>query len=272
MSNMMEKIAKLLAQAESTNIPEEAAAYTEKAQQLATMYAVDIEHARYRAAHKDDREELVTRRVAVGEPGRQHKNRFWVDLALAIARTNDVRCTIAGDNSAIWAYGYPSDIDVLEQLFVSLNVQMVDSCNRALRNGEHKELGVHGRTFRPNFYDGFVKEMDFRLMRARSEALAEKKKRDEEIASRIAATVADVAGDDAGSQQGEMSTALVMKKKTEAVAEYYKKTNNARGSYRTYGATTRNGAAQSLGRTAAQRASLGGGQGSLPGSRKALGK
>lgn len=262
---MLDKIAKLLAQAEGTNNADEAAAFTEMAQKLATMYAVDLEIARYRAANKDAREELTTRRVSVGEPGRQHKNRFWSDLALAIAAANDIRCTIAGDNSAIWAYGYPSDIDVLERLFASLNVQMVDGANRALRDGEHKKLGVHGRTFRPNFYDGFVREMGMRLFTARADALIERKRQDEEIAARFVATAADEP------EETTMTGALVMVKKSEAVSDYYNKTNNARGSYRSYGATTRNSAAAGMGRAAARNASLGGGAGALGGGKKAIG-
>lgn len=264
MSKQMERIAALLAQAESTDNDAEAAAFTEKAQQLATMYAVDIELARYKAAHKDDREELTTRRVQVGEPGRQHKNRFWTDLALAIAGNNDIRCTISGDNSAIWAYGYPSDIDVLEKLFVSLNVQMVDGANRALAAGKHKELGVHGRTFRPNFYDGFVREMGRRLSEARLRAMAERRAADEEIAQRVSAAA------DAPKSDEPLTGALVMVKKKEAVAEYYRANNNARGSYRSYGATTRNSGASGMGRQAARNASLGGG-GALAGQKKAIG-
>ena len=211
-AKMMEKIAGLLAHAEGTDNAEEAAVYTEKAQQLATMYAVDLELARYKAAHKSDMEEPVTRRVQVGEPGRQHKNRFWVDLWLAIAQNNDIRSTIAHDNAAVWAYGYPSDIDVAERLFVSLNVQMVDTCNRNLRAGVHKDLGVHGRTYRPNFYSGFVNEMTYRLYKARQAALEEQRERDENAARLVAAAEKDpeVEGK---ADEPVMTGALVMVKK-----------------------------------------------------------
>lgn len=272
-SKMMEKIAGLLAHAEGAGTPEEAATYTEHAQKLATMYAVDIELARYRAAHKDDREEPVTRRVNVGEPGRQHKNRFWVDLALAITSNNDIRCTIAHDNASIWAYGFPSDIDVMEKLFVSLNVQMVQQCNENLRAGVHKELGVHGRTYRPNFYEGFVREMSWRLMNARAQALDEQKERDANAARLVAAAAPPKElTEETAVAEPVMTGALVMVKKKEEVDEYYSKNSNARGSYKTYGATTRSGSAQEHGRQAARNASLGGGAGALGGNRKALGK
>ena len=275
MSNakMMEKIANLLAHAEAAGTPDEAATYTEKAQQLATMYAVDLAAARYRAATKGDREELITRRVEVGEKGRQHKNRFWVDLWLAIAQNNDIRSTIAHDNSAVWAYGFPSDIDVAEKLFVSLNVQMVGQCNENLRAGVHKDLGVHGRTYRPNFYEGFVQEMTWRLYSARTKALAEQKERDKNAARLIAAAAPPKElEEETKADEPAMTGALVMVKKKKEVDEYYRKNSNARGSYRTYGATTRSSGAQSHGRDAARNANLGGGAGALGGNRKALGK
>lgn len=266
---MMEKIAGLLAHAESTDNAEEAAAYTEKAQTLATMYAIDLELARYKAAHKDDREELTTRRIEVGEKGRTHKNRFWVDLALAIGYANDIRCTIAGDRSAVWAYGYPSDIDVMEKLFVSLNVQMVGQCNEALRRGDHHDLGVHGRTFRPNFYEGFVETMEWRLLRARNEALEEQKRRDREVAELIAAAPKDD-GDDIVAEP-VMTGALVMVEKKKSVEDFYTRTNNAKGTYRSYGATSYNGSAQRMGAEAARNASLGGSPAALGGNRKEIG-
>lgn len=268
----IETILKLLAQAEGTNNEEEAKAYTERAQHLATINAIELEMVYARQKDKVTREEPTVKTVKVGEPGREHKNRFWVDLYLGIARSNDIRSTISHDRANCHAYGYPSDIEVTEILFASLNTQMVSLANEALRKGEHRALGVHGRTFRNNFYEGFVRTIEDRLYKARNDALAEQRKRDEEIAERLAPVLKDAAAVPDLGDEPVITGALVMVKKTEAVNEYYasKTRGVVRGSYRSYGAGTKHYGAQRAGSQAGQSARIGN-QGAVGGHKKAIG-
>lgn len=267
----IDKILKLLAQAEGTSNEEEAKAYTEAAQHLATINAIELEMVYARQRDKEKREEITVKTVSVGEPGREHKNRFWVDLFLEIARSNDVRNTISGDRAKCHAHGYPSDIEVCEILFASLNTQMVSLANEALREGKHRELGVHGRTFRNNFYEGFVSSIGSRLAKARREALEEQKKRDDEIAERLSPLLAATATAPDLADEPAVTGALVMVKKKEAVDEYYSaKIKGLRGSYRSYGAGTKHYGSQAQGRAAGQRAQIGN-QGAVGGHKKAIG-
>lgn len=269
----IETILKLLAQAEGTTNEEEAKAYTERAQHLATINAIELEMVYARQRDKVAREELTVKRVQVGEPGREHKNRFWVDLFLVISEANDLRCTITWDRAACNAHGYPSDIEVAEILFASLNTQMVSLANEALRQGQHRQLGVHGRTFRNNFYEGFVNSIGYRLRKARAEALAEQKKRDAEAAALLEPVLAAAASASDVADEPVVTGALVMVKKSEAVGEYYQqkiKAAGVRGSYRSYGAGTKHYGSQAAGRAAGERARIGN-QGAVGGTKKAIG-
>lgn len=251
---------------------------TEAVQRLASTYAIDIERVRHMQKSKEQREELTSKRINVGEPGRQFKNRWWVDLFLAIARSNDLRCTISYDRSVVTAYGYPSDIRMAELLFVSLNTQMVGQCGAALRRGDHKALGVHGATYRLNFYEGFIQTIDYRLAKARRDVMAEQRARDESAAALFAPQMDDgsamdtvTAGDD-GSEQ-PMTAALVMVKKSQAVGDYYKKETDgklSRGGYRSIRPKTVNHSAAHHGRTAGNNASLGATRAVGGGARPAL--
>lgn len=275
---MLEKISKLLAQAEGTSNKAEAEAYSERAQFLAAQYSIDLELARYRQKSKTEREELTTKRIVTGEPNRQYKNRWWVDLFLEIARVNDLRCTIAWDRAAVHAYGYPSDIAVAEMLFASLNTQMVGLCGHALRRGDHKEIGVHGATYRLNFYEAFINEIGRRLQHARRQAMNEQRERDAAAATAqaFAATMEDgsaitevLDGDEA-----PVTGALVMVKKQEAVHDFYEKATAgklSRGGYRSIAPKTVSYGAQAHGRAAGSNASLGA-RGSLPGPRPSIGQ
>jgi hypothetical protein len=279
---MLEKIAKLLAQAEGTNNPAEAQAFTDKAFALAQAYNIDIAMAKARQKDRGKNEEVETRAIKVGEPGRKFKNMPWVDLFLAIARNNDVRCTIAHDRATVYAYGFPSDIDMCERLFASLNVQMVGQCNTALRDGVHKAQGVHGATFRPNFYVGFGNEISRRLHEARKNELerrAQEEKAEQERFAEMIAAAAPSTGfvEDAGTQaeldspqEESLSTELVLKAKVEQVDEFYRsKTGHLRGGYGGYSPNRSSYSAQGVGREAARKVSIGG-AGSLPGARKAI--
>jgi len=232
---------------------------TSRIQHFATIHSIDLERLRTAKNNRSKAAEPITRQIEVGERGRQHKNRFGVDMALAVGRNNDLMCTIAHDRSYVVAHGFETDIEFADALFKSLMTQMVMACNTSLANGEHKVIGVHGKTYRPNFYEAFIRRISSRLSDAKDKAIEDAKKQDEEIASRLTAAVGTEIITDTD-ESASTGTDMVLATKKEKVNKFYDETTKgklARGSYRSYGAGNKSYGAQDHGRTAANRASLG---------------
>ncbi len=232
---LVDKVGKLLAQAEGTDNEHEAAAFVERAQQLATEHAVDLELARSRqAARRGAAEPLVQERVDVGARGKRG-NRHRVLLYSVVARPNDVLVNVAHDSTYVLGFGHRTDLDVVERLWASLAVQMTVAAQRRLDAGEHRRAGVAAQTWRLSFYDGWVDAVGQRLAAAR-------------------ATVVEQAPATTGT-----STALVLRAKAERVQEFYAATSQARGSWRGpwSGRTAVDGQALARGRADGARADLG---------------
>lgn len=213
---VVDRVGKLLAQAEGTDNEHEAAAFVERAQQLATAHAVDLERARARQRDRQGRrteEPLVQDRLDVGERGRRG-NRHHVLLYVAVARANDVLVNVASDSTYVLGFGHRSDLEVVERLWASLAVQMTAAAARRLARGEHRFSGVAALTWRLSFYDGWISAVASRLLEARQRAVAE------QDAQRPAA-----GGD------GRSAT-LVLRAKGDRVREFYGSASQARGSWR----------------------------------------
>lgn len=255
MSDITEKIGKLLAQVEGTDNQEERDAFLSKAQTLATLYSIDLEMARQRQADKTKRETPTHRRIYLTDLGitaRQGLHRY-IFLFTAIADANDVECNIAHNSTYVIAFGFPSDIEVTERLFCSLVVQMVVECDAAIKRGEHKEAcptwvparfdrnynWVEGhyrtpdaRAFKGSFFDAF-------RSRVRSRLLAAKREAEQQV-------VVDT-------ETGQSTTgALVLRQKVDDVKDYYKANSTAKGTYR--GGTRYNASHSSAGHNAGTRA------------------
>jgi len=207
----LDRIGKLLAQAEGTDNEHEADAFVTRAQELATAYAVDLELARARQTALRLRgagaTELVQRQLSVGERGRRG-NRQLVLLYVVVAGANDVLVNVSQDSSFVLGFGYPDDLDVVEQLWASLATQMATAAGRRLRAGEHRAEGVPAISWRLSFYDGWVAAVQGRLTAARDRALA------------------------AHLPAGAGSGALVLRAKGERVREFHDGASQARGSWR----------------------------------------
>ena len=239
---LADKVGKLLAQAEGTDNEHEAAAFVERAQQLATAHAVDLERARQRQRSRQARgteEPMVQEQVEVGPRGRRG-NRHRVLLYSVVARANDVLVNVAHDSSYVLGFGHRSDLEVVERLWASLAVQMTVAAQRRLDAGEHRMAGVAAQTWRLSFYDGWAAEVGVRLSEARARAVAAP-------AQAPAAT------------SGEPSAALVLRAKSERVQEFYASASQARGAWRGpwSGRTQVSGRAQEAGRRDARAADLG---------------
>lgn len=237
---LVDRVGKLLAQAEGTDNEHEAAAFVERAQQLATEHAVDLELARARQRarqHRGGGEPLGQERLAVGERGRRG-NRHRVLLYTVVAAANDVMVNVAHDSSYVLGFGHRSDLEVLERLWSSLAVQMAAAAQRRMNRGEHRAAGVTGLSWRLSFYDGFIDAVGERLQRAR------------EVAIQQARPVERV---------GEPSAALVLRAKSERVKTFYDTASDAHGSWRGAwsGRTRSSRAARDSGRTDGARADLG---------------
>ena len=208
---LLDKIGKLLAQAEGTDNEHEAEAFVTRAQELATAYAVDLELARARQASRRLRaadDAFEQRRLSVGERGRRG-NRQLVVLYLVIAQANDVLVNVASDSTFVLGFGYPADLDVVERLWASLATQMATAAARRIRCGEHRALEVPAVSFRLSFFDGWSSAVQGRLTDARQRALAH-----------------------APQAPGVSSGALVLREKAARVRAFHDQASQARGSWR----------------------------------------
>ncbi len=210
---IIDKIGKLLAQAEGTTNEHEADAFVSRAQELATAYAVDLELARSRQAARRLRsaeEAFEQRTVAIGKRGRRG-NRQLVMLYVVVAAANDVLVNVAQDSTFVIGFGYAEDLEVVERLWASLATQMAGAAGRRLRDGEHQAAGVAAVSWRLSFYEGWLHAVQTRLEQARARVLSQPVQEGVE---------------------GATSGALVLRAKAERVREFHDGASQARGSWR----------------------------------------
>jgi hypothetical protein len=198
---MADKVRKLLTQAEDpAATPEEAQTFTMKAQQLMTKYAIDLAMISDAA----DAHELVERGWDVPGPYASHK----VTLINSVARANDCRVLysdLGGGRKHVQVIGFPDDVEWVEVLSRSLDLQMASALLTARRD---QPAGVHGRTFSVAFVQGFIAEVTRRLQDARRRAV------------RDASAAAGGSGDGGGGSSGP-SVALVLAGKQARVEEEF---------------------------------------------------
>ena len=251
----VDRISALLAKAERTDNPHEADAYLVKAQQLATAASIDLALARHRHRQRErEREQAggpIMRTVTIGEKGKR-ANPHLIALFVVVAHANDAQVDVATNSTYVVAYGLPSDLDVVDALFASLSVQMVEQAQTWLATGEWRETtyvrverryGFATRTKKPHtaqtarasFYRAYAARIAERLDEARAAAVAE------------------------ASATAGASTEVALRDKTAQVRAFHRHTSDARGSWRGYSGAARSdrGRAAAAGRTAAERARLG---------------
>ena len=261
-SSTLDKISKVLAQAERASTTEEASTFFAKAQSLATRYSIDLAVARQHVARSQQRETPIHRRITIGQP-RQAGNRHFVRLFLSIAHVNDVKANIATNSTSVYPYGFPSDLDVVEALYSNLATHMAESASRYLATGavrasmvgsssKAQHVRATAREARLSFYDSYVEAISRRLVVA------------QEAAERHAIRDLDAGGGAAA------STSLVLADKRAEVDDYYASNSDARGSWSGWkGRTHSVPSAAAAGSHAGQRARLTSGR-ALPGGAKAL--
>lgn len=233
----IDTVAALLSKAERTDNAAEADAYLAKAQQLATMHAIDLGLARNHAVRRHRAASPVQRQIHVGQP-RRHANTHLIALFVAIARANDVLIDIAHNNTYVIAFGLPDDVDTVEAIWLACAPRMVDDATRWVRSGAWRtdqavysgEFGEYvyrpatARSAKASFCEAFVARVGTRLREARTEAIS----------------TADVHAVAQGSQSGDAELVLVAK--ADQVRSFHSTASRARGSWRGYrGATTAGG-------------------------------
>ena len=253
-TTIADKIAKLLAKAESTT-PEEAEALVAKAQQLMSRWAIDEAMIDSLRNKKDQpAEQIVEKRIPL-------KGIYLVahlSLGHGVGRANNCRTLQSkGDksNGAIWFIGFESDVKRAEMILTSLLVQGVGALQQYVKTIPDYLPGWERYVMRRSFLQGFAEEVSYRLADAKKAAEVEYV---EEKAN---------AGEDAKTVSTSMEVALRDRKQlvNDWMDQRYGKLRSARG-----GRMQGNYNARSDGRAAGSRADVG--SPAVPTSRKALGR
>jgi hypothetical protein len=294
---LLTKIAALLRHAEKASTEEEAATYTKKAQALATRAQIDLEVARMHGDKNQRKPKLVQEVVEIGQRGKRGLHTY-VTLYSAIAGANGVTIDIAHDSTTVYPYGFDTDIEVVNALYTSLVVQMVEASDAYLRSGDHRqetvwrpsrerynkrtgewdyteggEKPVSGTTARISFQRSFASRIRRRLLTAKLEAEEAAKAADLSAAKlhgditeeQEEAVLGDVAAQGfdkvrhAAARLGNLpsdSVEMVLVQRELAVRDFYKKSSNARGSYKGGRSGSHSARASSAGRKAGDTARL----------------
>ncbi|MEV0454834.1 DUF2786 domain-containing protein [Catellatospora methionotrophica] len=162
---MLDRIRALLAKAESTDFPEEAEAFTAKAQQLMARHSID--HALVDAASgMSDGPE--TRRIVIANPYEGPK----AMLLQVVAEANRCRALNFSDLGLSTIVGFGPDLDSVEMLYTSLLVQAIHAMTAA--NPRADRYGRNDvRSFRQAFLSAYAHRIGERLTEVREEVDAE---------------------------------------------------------------------------------------------------
>ncbi len=241
----LERIASLLAMAERTDNTAEADAFLMKAQQLATLTSIDLAVARARVERREARQQPEARTTQIGERGRR-ANPHLISLYVAIGHANELRVDVASSSTYVIGYGMPADLDVVETMFSTLAVQMVQTGQAYVTAGTWRgETYVAGRrdrrphtaqTARAAFYRAYVARIGERLEQARQETLRDR----------------------AVPRAQRHDREVVLRQKSREIGAFHRATSQARGSWGGYSGAVRRatGSAADAGREAASRARL----------------
>jgi hypothetical protein len=152
---LLDRVRALLAKAESTDFPDEAEAFTAKAQELMTRHRID--HALL-AATKRTRDRPISRRVAVDNPYEASKSL----LLQVVAEANSCRAVWMKRFGLVAVVGFAGDLDATEILFTSLLVQATRAMTAAGRRTD--EYGRNTtRSFRQSFLISYASRIGERL-------------------------------------------------------------------------------------------------------------
>ncbi|WP_228538844.1 DUF2786 domain-containing protein [Nocardia sp. XZ_19_385] len=227
---MLTRIGGLLRQAESTDNEHEAEAFLAAAQRLATRSSIDLAVARAHVHGRERRPTPIQRVIPIGEAGKKGL-RTYVQLFVAIAHANDVRCDVARTSTQVYAYGFDSDIDTCEALYTSLLIQMVRASDHYIKSGAYKTATVEkvvaekrwGRTVQRRVQAPVAPvtaRLNFQM------AFAAR------VGKRLAAVKQEVETEAVAPSESAGGTALALRNKEIELVDFYQQTSEARGTWR----------------------------------------
>lgn len=163
--SLLAKVRSLLAKAESTAFEAEAEAFTAKAQELMTRHRID--RAVLDATHGGSGDGPAGRRFGVDDPYADAK----AMLLAAICGANGARSVWDKGFGFATVFGYPVELDVIEELFTSLLVQ---SSAALRREGSKQDAFGRSRTksFRRTFLVAFAHRIGERLQETAAETVS----------------------------------------------------------------------------------------------------
>jgi hypothetical protein len=152
---MLQRVRALLTKAEATDFPEEADAFTAKAQELMARHRID--HALL-VATTGERDKPVTRRVGIDNPYEAPKTL----LLQVVAEANSCRAVWAKRFGFTTIVGFPADLDSTELLFTSLLVQATRAMTLAKPSVDRYGRNTT-RSFRQSFLTAYASRIGERL-------------------------------------------------------------------------------------------------------------
>lgn len=238
MSTVTEKVAKLLAKAQATDFAEEAEAFMAKAQALMTEHG--ITRAMAESAGQVQQDEITSKMIRFDAPYANGKMMMAYQMAVKVFGLKGVRVSNSRNHSTIHFFGTKTNLDNFETMLATAQVHMTQEMLKA-----PIPPGVHGKTFRSAFLDGYGSKISAILLDAKRVA----RKATEETA-----TSDEVKG-----------VSLVLVSEAERVKDAVKEAYPSTHTSRTYRSTSYgSGAGRNAGSTAAtrfngHRAGVGGG-------------
>jgi hypothetical protein len=154
-SAILEKVRALLAKAESTTFEAEAEAFTAKAQELMARHRIDQAVV---DAGANRHEEPRARRIGVDNPYADTR----ALLLSRVAEANGCRAIWSKELGSADVFGFPDELDAVEELFTSLLVQATAALRR---EGSKVDAAGRSRTarFRRSFLVAFAVRIGDRL-------------------------------------------------------------------------------------------------------------
>ena len=152
---MLDRVRALLAKAESTDFPEEAEAFTAKAQELMARHRID--HVLL-MARSGEREQPATRRVGIDNPYEAPKTL----LLQVVAEANSCRAVWTKRFGFSTIVGFPKDVEATELLFTSLLVQATRAMTQAGPSADRYGRNTT-RSFRQSFLTAYATRIGERL-------------------------------------------------------------------------------------------------------------
>lgn len=210
-TDIVERIGKILNQAENASNEVEAETFMEMATLLASRYDIDLAAARKKIQEKQAVPQPVARTITIGGKGDRNLASFAA-LMVTIARVYGLRSIIAGNHYTVTLIGMDDTIQLVELTYGSLAFQMKQRGDEYIRTGRYKEAhpGVNHQVARGEFYRGFIAGQERYLQEAHDRAERE-------------------------AQREDSGTALVLRSRSTEIGYLYRdeaERHNVRGSFR----------------------------------------